>query len=104
MAPNLSGDHRMTTDLARTAADAAKYYDVARLNEAMVAALCEARMMASRADLGAPFAELLMHINELHDLMNDALAQFDPAEVGPLLALSAQMRDATQALVQKIAN
>jgi hypothetical protein len=94
----------MTTDLPWTDATIFKYHDVRRLNEAMIAALCEARVMASRADLGAQFTELLLHINELHDLMYEALAQFDATEAEPLEALARQMREATQALVRKVAN
>jgi hypothetical protein len=85
-------------------ADAARFHDVRRLNEAMIAALGEARAMASRNDLGAPFSELLMHIEELHELMFEALAQFDPEEVGPLVAIASEMREATSELVRKVAN
>jgi len=94
----------MTIEPFWTDADAARFHDVRRLNEAMIAALFEARVMASRNDLGAPFSELLMHLEELHELMFEALAQFDPAEVAPLVAVARQMREATRELVRQVAN
>jgi hypothetical protein len=94
----------MTTDSDPADVSAAQFQYVCRLTEAMTTALTEARGMANRADFRPPFAELLLHVRELHDLMNETLATFDPVKAEPLIMLSNQMRSATNALLSKVAN